>query len=690
MITSQLISPKSIAVVGASENNSKPGGKVLLNLLESEFKGDLYAINHKEMKINGVKHFYHVDELSHVDLAIIAIPAEQCIQTVEILLQKGAKAFIIFSAGFSEAGENGAKIEHDLVKIINDANATLIGPNCIGVINETYKGVFTTPIPNFDPDGCELISSSGATAVFIMESALLTGLKFSNIYSIGNAAQTGVEEILEYLDNTYQEGKSAKIKLLYLEQIKNPFKFLKHATSLIKKGCKMAAIKSGYSEAGGRAASSHTGALATSDTVIRALFKKCGIVYCSSRDELIAVASVFQSKELHGENIAIITHAGGSAVMLTDALTSNGLNVPLLDENKTASLLKKLNPGSSVSNPIDFLATGTAKQLGEIIDFCENYKEIDGMAVVFGSPGLFNVKDVYDVLNTKMNTCKKPIFPVLPSLINAQNEIKEFLANGRVNFPDEVNLGKALAHVFTSSKVDFQKAKLPEMDLVTIRAIINASSNGYLSMQDTKDLLDAAGIEQAGQAIITEKESINSFLKDKVEFPIVMKVVGPIHKTEVNGIRLNVISIEQAHLFFDELMKIKDAKGVLMQEMVDGEELYCGAVKQGEFGHVVLCGLGGIFLELLHDTSSALAPMSYTEVQSMVKSLKGYPLISGYRNKKGMNEEKFIDVVMRIGALVHLAPEISELDLNPLKGKEDKLLVVDARICIDKTLTHAL
>ncbi|MBW7866948.1 MAG: acetate--CoA ligase family protein [Brumimicrobium sp.] len=683
MINSQLINPKSIAVVGASEHKNKPGGMVIQNLIDGKFKGTIYGVNPKGINIKGVTPVASVEEIEEVDLAIISIPSNFCLEAIRTLLGKGTKAFILFSAGFSEAGEEGIKLEKEMVSLINAHNATLIGPNCIGIINGNYKGVFTTPVPAYDPMGCEMISSSGATAVFIMEAAMLIGLKFSSIYSIGNAAQTGVEEILEYLDVTYVEGKSPKVKLLYLEQVKNPFKFLKHATSLIQKGCQIAAIKSGFSEAGGRAASSHTGALATSDVVIRALFKKAGIVYCSSRDELIAVAGVLQTKELKGSNIAIITHAGGSAVMLTDALTSNGLSVPPLDPSKTKELLKKLHPGSSAANPIDFLATGTAEQLGEIIDFCEKYEGIDGMCVVFGSSGLFNVKDVYEVLEAKMKTCKIPIYPVLPSVINAADEIKVFLAGGRVNFPDEVNLGKALSHVYTSKKYNFEKVKLPEMDIVAIREIVNAATDGYLNTEMTKELLDAAGIESASQWTIYEETQLD-VIADKLEFPVVMKVIGPIHKSDVDGVRLNIINQKQVHETFKDLMKIKGANAVLIQQMVEGEELYCGAVKHGDFGHVVLCGLGGVFLELLNDTSSALAPMSYEEVQAMVESLKGYPLIEGYRNKKGLNKEKFIDTVQRIGALVHIAPEISELDLNPLKAKGKELSVVDARICIEK------
>ncbi|KXK39558.1 MAG: acetate--CoA ligase family protein [Saprospiraceae bacterium] len=683
MIAPELITPKSIAIIGASENTTKPGGKVVENLLNGQFAGQLFAVNNRPVNIPGLTYVPNIEQLGYVDLAIIVIPAIYCYETVRKLLENGTKAFIIFSAGFSEAGENGIALEQQLTAMIDKAGATLIGPNCIGVINDTYKGVFTTPVPEYDPTGCELISSSGATAVFFLEAALLTGLRFSNVYSIGNAAQTGVEEILEYMDHTFDPKTSPRVKLLYLENIKNPFKFMRHAIALRQKGCQLAAIKAGYSEAGSRAASSHTGALATSDTVIRALFKKCGIVYCSSRDELIAVASVFRTQKLEGNNIAVITHAGGSAVMLTDALTSNGMNVPPLPAEDTAALLSKLNPGSSVGNPIDFLATGTAAQLGEIIDFCENYESIDGMAVVFGSPGLFNVRDVYEVIDNKMNTCKKPIFPVLPSLINAEHEIKDFLAKGRVNFPDEVNLGKALAHVYRSSSVYFDKPILPKMDIVSIRTIINSSSHGFLNPSACRELMEAAGIESALQTEVQRIDQLQSGLKD-MRYPIVMKVTGPVHKTEVGGVILNINDAQQAEASYKKLISIPDAKGVIIQEMVSGEELYCGAVKQGGFGHVVLCGLGGIFLELLGDAASALAPMSREEVSAMVESLKGYPLFEGYRNRKGLNKDKYIDIIMRVGALVHIAPEIIELDLNPIMANAQEMKVVDVRIRVEK------
>ena len=685
MITPELLAPKSIVVFGASDNMEKPGGKVIHNLLAGNFNGDLYAVNTKPLTLEGVTSFTSIDDLPPTDLAILSIPAAACLESIKALLARNTKAFIVFSAGFGEAGPDGKMHEAELIRLINENNACLIGPNCIGIINGTYKGVFTSPVPDYDPMGCELISGSGATAVFIMEAAHSTGLRFSNVYSIGNASQTGAEDILEYMDINFNPETSPKIKLLYLENIKNPFKFLRHSTSLINKGCRIAAIKSGYSEAGSRAASSHTGAMASTDAVVRALFQKAGVIYCSSRNDLISVGCVLQSQQLTGPRIAIITHAGGSAVMLTDMLSSRGLEVPHLPEDQVADLLKKLNPGSSVANPIDFLATGTAAQLGEIIDKCEQLPMIDAMVVVFGSPGLFNVRDVYQVIDDKMAHCKKPIYPVLPSLVNAKSEIELFLSKGHVNFPDEVELGVALTHVYQCPKPTFGLTYLAEMKDAEIRNIIYQSNNGYLSPAATRELLIAAGIDMVDEYYFNTEASLKARMAE-IPRPAVMKVVGLVHKTEVKGITLNIYTDGQMLAEYQRIMAIPGARGVMLQPMVEGIELFCGAKREGNFGHLIICGLGGIFVEVLKDIATGLAPLSMDEALKMVRALKAYPIIEGYRNLPGASEKLFAEAVMRISSLVFLAPEIAELDINPLKGTGDRLTAVDARIRIEKGL----
>ncbi len=486
------------------------------------------------------------------------------------------------------------------------------------------------------------------------------------------------------MDLSYEEGKSPKVKLLYLEQINKPEKLLKHASSLIRKGCKIAAVKAGSSSAGSRAASSHTGALASSDVAVDALFKKAGIVRCYGRQELITLASVFMYPELKGKNIAIITHAGGPAVMLTDALEKGGLNIPKIENPKTNELLEKLFPGSSVANPIDFLATGTAEQLSEIIDYCDNeFDEIDGMAVIFGTPGLSRVFDAYDVIDKKMKTCKKPIYPVLPSINEAKEEISEFTAKGRVFFPEEVLLGNALAKVFYTDKPENENTKLPEIDKKTIRTIIETSGNGYLKPEKVQLLLDAAGINRAKEFVAETAEDALQKVK-KIAFPIVMKVVGPVHKSDVGGVVLNVKNEEQLKAEFNRMIKIKDTTAILMQPMLSGTELFAGAKYEDKFGHLVLAGMGGIFIEILKDVSTALSPVSEKEAEKMIKSLKSYKLIEGTRGQKGINKKKFTEIITRLSALLEAAPEIKELDLNPLLGTPENVIAVDARIKIEK------
>ena len=685
MITKQLIKPESIVIVGGSDDIQKPGGKVLKNLIDHKFKGSLHVVNPKADSVQGINSFKNIEDLPSVDLAIIAIAAKFCPQTVKILAEKkNTRAFIILSAGFHEESEEGAKLEKEVVDIVNSVNGSLIGPNCIGVINSNYAGVFTTPVPKLDPKGVDFISGSGATAVFIMEAGIPKGLTFSSVYSVGNSAQMGVEEILKDMDENFDQETSSKIKLLYIESIDKPQMLLKHASSLIRKGCKIAAIKSGGSEAGSRAASSHTGALASSDVAVNALFRKAGIVRCHGREELATVAALFMHPELKGKNIAIITHAGGPAVMLTDALSNNNLEIPSISGPKADALTEKLFPGSSVANPIDFLATGTAEQLGHIIDACENdFDNIDAMAVIFGSPGLFPVYDVYDLLDKKMKECKKPIYPILPSIINVKDEIDHFLSKGRVNFPDEVVFGNALAKVFQTPKPQSEKVELPSINESKIRSIINSSKNGYLEPKDVQALLDATGITRAGEAVVTSVDDAIEAAQG-LGFPVVMKVVGPVHKSDVGGVVLNVKNAEAVGKEFKRMMQIKDTKAILMQPMLTGAELFVGPKQEDKFGHMVLCGLGGIFIEVLKDINAGLAPVSKEESLSMIKNLKGYKILQGVRGQEKVNEQHFAEIVSRVSALVSIAPEIFEMDLNPLLGRIDKVVAVDARIRIEK------
>lgn len=686
MITHQLLRPDSIVVVGASNNVHKPGGAILRNLIKGGFRGALRAVNPKEKEIQGVTAYADVSEVPETDLAILAIPAPLCPDTVETLAaQKGVKAFIILSAGFGEETHEGAVLEQQILETVNRYGASLIGPNCIGLMNTWHHSVFSQPIPDLIPEGADLISSSGATAVFILESAVTKGLRFNSVWSVGNAKQIGVEDVLQFMDENFDPETDSRIKLLYIESIKDPDRLLFHASSLIRKGCRIAAIKAGSSESGSRAASSHTGAIANSDSAVEALFRKAGIVRCFSREELTTVGCIFTLPELRGRNFAIITHAGGPGVMLTDALSKGGLNVPKIEGEAADELKALLYPGASVGNPIDILATGTPEHLRACIDYCEErFDNVDAMMAIFGTPGLITMFDTYNVLHEKMQTCRKPIFPILPSINTAEAEVTEFLAKGHVNFADEVTLGTALSRIVNAPRPASNEIELFGVDIPQIRRIIeHIPSDGYIEPHYVQALLRAAGIPLVDEFVSNKKKEVLAFAR-RCGYPVVAKVVGPVHKSDVGGVTLNIKGEQHLALEFDRMMQIPEARSVMVQPMLKGTELFIGAKYEPKFGHVVLCGLGGIFVEVLKDVSSGLAPLSYDEAYSMIRGLRAYKIIQGTRGQKGVNQDKFAEIIVRLSTLLRFATEIKEMDINPLLATEKHIIAVDARIRIEK------
>ena len=703
MINRELLQPQSIVVIGGSNNVHKPGGAVVRNILQGGFKGTLRVVNPKEDEVQGIKVFHNANELPLTELAILVVPAKLCPDTVELLARdKGTRAFIIISAGFGEETKAGAVMEQRILDTCEQYGAALIGPNCIGLLTRDHHSVFTKPIPALNPKGVDFVSGSGATAVFILESAVIKGLQFNSVWSIGNGKQIGIEDVLQYMDEHFNAETDSLVKLLYIENISNPDKLLFHASSLIRKGCRIAAIKAGSSESGSRAASSHTGAIASSDSAVEALFRKAGIVRCFSREELTTVGCIFTLPPLKGRNFAIVTHAGGPGVMLTDALSKGGLNVPSLTSDlspltsKYADELKEqLFPGSAVANPIDILATGTAAQLGLAIDYCEHkFDNIDAIAVIYGTPGLSTLYEAYETLHQKILECKKPIFPILPSLHTAGPEVAEFLQKGHVNFSDEVTLATALSQVMNTPAPAPPEVQLYGIDISRLNKIIfGIEENGYVPPQTVRDILSCAGIPLVPELVATSKEDLSPLTShlspltshlSPLTFPVVAKVVGPVHKSDVGGVALNIRTPEHLALEFDRMMQIPGATGVMVQKMLRGTELFIGAKYEERFGHVVLCGLGGIFVEVLKDVRSGLAPLTYGEAFSMIHGLRGYKILQGTRGQQGINEKKYADIIVRLSTLLRFATEIKEIDINPLLADGDDVVAVDARILIEK------
>lgn len=682
MITRQLISPASIAVIGGSNDMSKPGGSVLKNLLENKFEGEIYVVNNQDESVLGLNTYKEVTDLPDVDCAILALPARDVPDAVNILTaRKGCKAVIVFSAGFTEYGAAGKAMEKEIVDLADRNAAALIGPNCIGIATDKYSGIFTMP-NNISEDGVTIVSASGATVVFIMEEAERHALNFSNIFSVGNSAQIGVEDVLEYLDMTFTGTAAHKVITLYIENIANAQAFATHTRSLIRKGASIVAIKSGYTSAGSKAAMSHTGALSTPDSVVDALFKKCGIIRAYGREELVNIAAILKIGVPAGKKTAIVTHAGGPAIMLADTLSASGIEIPDISGERADRLLSSLFTGSTVSNPIDFLSTGTPEQLEAILDACITDFDVDSIIVIYGSPGLKDVYPAYEILLKKIKESSKPIYPILPSVVNAASAIDKFHEKGGISFSDEVVFGKAFAKVLNRPSVAGEDS-LPAVDVEMIRKVIEKSENGMLSQRHAQMLLDAAGIERA-------KEFITSNLPEALDavrsigFPVVMKVVGPVHKSDIGGVVLNITDEGTFIVEFNRMIKLPGVTDILIQPMLSGTEVFVGAKREERFGTVVMCGLGGIFVETIRDIALALAPVSRCEAEEMIKGLKCYDVIRGTRGRECVNEVIFADIIRRVSALCTVAPEICELDLNPLLGNSRSVTAIDIRIRIIK------
>ncbi|MBW2138838.1 MAG: acetate--CoA ligase family protein, partial [Deltaproteobacteria bacterium] len=677
-----LIEPGSIAVIGASNDPFKPGGRVTKNIKEHGFKGDLWAVNSKASSVMGLPTFRSIDHLPAApDLSIIAIPAPGVQAALKELAEKGAKATIILTAGFGEKDEKGKEEERRLLDIAGKAGMTLIGPNCSGFLTPVYAGKFAGIIPRLKERSVDFISGSGATVDYVMEQATSRGLSFSTVVNLGNSIQMGVEDLLELFDENYGP-RSSPILMLYMEQVREPGKLLRHSRNLSRKGCSIIGIKSGVTAEGGRAAESHTGAMATDDTAVQALFEKGGIIRVRSKAELIDVACILASgnSKIGGTRVCIITDAGGPGVMLSDELATQGLELVRFRSRTLERLSEILPPESSITNPIDCLPSRTAQQIGALFKVLEQEERdnIDVIVVITGNSGMSDNRDIYDEIGKAMDTCEVPVIPVLSPVTTCAALMEEFRDKGHSYFTDEVAAGRALGTV-VKRPVTYEAARIAgDYDKARLEQILGSAPR-VLGPDAEKGLLMAAGFKFPAQVEVCDRNDLKDAC-EKVGFPLVMKALGPMHKSDVGGVRVGIRNGEEATGVWEELMAVKGVSGVIVQRMVEGTEVIIGAKKEEGFGHLIMFGLGGIYTEVLKDITFALAPLAREEAMGMVQRIKAFPIIQGARGQKGLSLETLSEYLVRIGQLVSDFPQIREIDLNPVKGYGEDLFVVDARI----------
>jgi acyl-CoA synthetase (NDP forming) len=677
-----LLAPDSIVVIGGSDDLTKPGGRITSNILSKGYAGQLLIVNHKSRSIQGVPAYASIQELPIVpELALVAVPAQFVRQSLEDLAGLGTKAVVVLSSGFGELSEAGKLEEQCLAEFARQRGMFLLGPNCLGVMSPVHASKFAGIVPEMKAGGIDFISGSGATVDFLAEPAIRRGLSFASFLTVGNSAQNGVTDLLALFDQDHAPD-SARIKILYLESINKPGEFLRAARSLVNKGCCLAGIKSGTTRAGSRAAASHTGAIATNDVAVQALLDKAGVIRVHSRLELIDVAAALTCAKgkLDGRRVCIISDAGGPGVMLADELNRAGFEVPVFGERTQARLAQVLPRGASVSNPVDCLPTRDGAMLSQAFGIIneEESGEIDYILFIGGDSKLVDIQDVFNSVSQAMDSLDIPVFPSFCA-VGSSDALDPFRRAGKCFFEDEISMARALARVVGRPRISEPVEHLPGYDIEAIRALLKDQS-GSLAPRVARGVLEAAGLRFPDQVDLFEKSALGSV---PIPFPWVMKVIGPLHKTEVGGVQLGIQSLEEARSSWDHLVQIQDAAGCLVQEMVSGTEVLIGAKREEGFGHLVAFGLGGIYTEALKDLTFALARLSWEEAGRMIRSMRAFSLIQGVRGEPGLDIELLSDWLIRTSMLVADFPHIRELDLNPVKGSGSDLYLVDARVILD-------
>ena len=680
-----LLTPQSIVVVGASEDQRKPGGRIVRNILKQEYKGRLFLINPKAAKIQGRPALRSIGWLPETpDLALIAIPAGLVEPAMVELLDLGVKNIVVLSAGFGEVDEKGKEIEARLAKMADEKGALLLGPNCLGVMSPVFAGKFAGLLPQMKTGGIDFISGSGATVDYLIEQADKRGLAFHTFVTVGNSAQTGVTDMLALYDQHLDELNPKQI-MLYLEHIGDPEKFLESAGNLTRRGCILMGIKSGVTEAGVRAAASHTGAMAAADTAVQALFEKAGVIRVESRLEMVDLASVvvLAKGKYDGRRVAVITDAGGPGVMLADELNRHGLSVPQFKDSTKALLGEILSPGASPGNPVDCLPSRTGEQITRIIDVVcrEEGENLDYIILVAGDSGLADNWEIYQAAAQAMDEAPLPIFPSFCTAVSSARALEKFRALDKCYFEDEVSLARALGRMVNRPRPAAQAAAPRDYDAMRVRELLK-NAKGLVSPDLAVRVLSAAGVPCPAQVEVHDASELENALKS-TEFPWVMKVMGVVHKSDSGGVILGVETPEQARAAWENLTSIKGAQGVLVQHQVKGAEVIMGASREGDFGSLVVFGLGGIFAEALKDVRFGLAPLSHDEALGMISGIRGRRILEGMRGKPGMDQDVLADLLVRVSWLANDIPRLKEMDLNPLMGEGKNILAVDVRLIME-------
>jgi len=688
--------PQSVAVVGASRDEGTVGNEVLRNIIEGGYRGQIYPVNPKADEIRGIKACHSVLELPVVpDLAIFCIPARFIIPSLEECHKKGITSVVIISAGFKEAGPEGAKLEMEMVERLKTLNVRVIGPNCVGIVMPplSLNATFLKGLPK--PGAIAFFSQSGALCGAVLDWAVAAGMGFSRFFSLGNNADLNEVDLMYAL----RDDPETRVILGYIEGVRDGSKFLQAARE-VSKDKPVIVVKSGGTQSGAKAASSHTGSLAGSAKAFGAVFLQSGLIRAHTIQEMFDYAIAFAFQPIpKGPGLTILTNAGGPGVMAADAVESSSLRLVSLEKATIDRLREALPRNASVYNPVDIIGDADANRYKAALDIILEDPNTDSLVALLTPTAMSRAENVAAMLAAKEDFKGKTVVTAFMGGNSVIEGNKTLMEKGIPSFP---NPERAIAALDAMNRYgQMRKAPPPEMRAFPVgkervAEVFKKAREEHvteLGELDAREVIESYGFRVPRNIVATTAKSVLRNAGD-IGYPLVMKIVSPdiLHKSDFGGVRLGIKTGEDALTAYHDmrararrLMPEADIRGVALQEYIaGGKEVILGMTRDAQFGPMLMFGLGGIYVEVLKDVSFRIAPISVQDANAMVREIRSYPLLTGVRGEKPADIDAIVESLLRLSQLVTDFPEITELDINPLKvfAKGEGAVALDARLAL--------
>ena len=688
----------SVAVIGASRRRGTISGEVFRNLLNADFTGPVYPVNPKADVVQSVRAYPSIADVpGDVDMAVLVVPASTVISVARQCGEKGVKALLIISSGFAEVGDEGRELQGELMEVARSYGMRVVGPNCMGLLNTRDDiRLDATFSPVRPAEGTIAFSSqSGALGIAVIDRANELGLGLSTFVSVGNKADISGNDLLQY----WEQDDATDVILLYLESFGNPRKFARIARRVSRKK-PIVAVKSGRSQAGARAAASHTGSMVAGDVAVDALFLQAGVVRTNTLEEMFDVAALLANQPLPaGDGVAILTNAGGLGILCADACEAVGLSVPELSSQTVEALRAMLPAEASVANPVDMIASASAEQYAATLKLLGEDPRINSVVIIFIPPLVTRPEDVAEAL---MGAAREVQGKTLLACFLGVNGIHEHLKDDDLTipsyaFPEDAAraLGAAARYATWRRRPEGEAWPHREVDRIAtarLSADLRDREEGWLDAETVAEVLDHYGIRNVRTVVAATPEEVAQ-VASELGGPVAVKLASRsiVHKSDLGGVRLDLASGDEARDAAEEIRRRVEQEGLadqldgyVVQQMGprDATELFVGMSQDPLFGPLIAVGAGGTLVELLGDVSVRITPLTDVDVDEMLRSLRLYPLFEGYRGAPALDDEAVRELLLRLSVMVEDLPQLSELDLNPVlvAPKGEGCMVVDARM----------